>query len=130
MNDFQKLVVGLLCVVIVLCAFIVGFLMMNAGRSPVAPALPAVAEPGVVAPTPSPVKPAVASLGSWEPLLNGCVVELEGTKVHISGTNDQDGWTYNGVKGLAEYPVQDFEVSADFIVPVFRGTGYALALLQ
>jgi hypothetical protein len=151
----QTVLLGLTCVVILGVTFVVGYLVMRdnggsvtpppAGGVATAPAavIPnGASEPKVTPPTLNPVaatlgptKPAAAQaateLVDWTPSHNGCEVELTGTKIHISGTNDADGWGHeNCVTGNSEYPVQDFEISTDFMVPKFKGPGMATVILR
>jgi hypothetical protein len=155
----QTVLIGSACVATVLVTFVVGYWLMrddgsvaasSAGGGDVATA-PAVAgandiprggEPKVTAPVPAPAiaapapanptpVPAAVELVDWNPVRHGCDVELTGAKIHIVGTNDTDGWgKENGVTGSTDYPVQDFEVSTDFMVPKFKGPGAATVILQ
>jgi hypothetical protein len=154
----NSVLIGLACVVIVVVTFVVGFLLMRDDGGAVAPPTakggdaatatavaaandtPGRGGPRATAPTPMIAAPAsrnpapapvAVELTDWTPLKHGCDVEMTGTKIHVSGTNDVDGWgKENGVTGSAEYPVQDFEISTDFLVPKFKGPGAATVILQ
>jgi hypothetical protein len=130
MKDFQKLIVGLLGTLVLLGAFIVGYIVMHPDATPSAREEPPAVVPTTATPAPGAEILKTVSPGTWDPFLNGCRVELEGTRLHIWGTNTQDSWSNNGAKGTAEFPIQDFDVSADFIAPVFNGTGGALVVLR
>jgi hypothetical protein len=134
-RNFQITIAVLLGMAVVLLGFIAGHLLMS--HEVPAPA----AGPAVVTATPSanpdaakpaePLPPAPAMATRWTPQQNGCTIEQTGTKFHITGINDQDGWDHwNGTTTADEYPEGDFEVSADFMVPTFKGTGNALVYLR
>jgi hypothetical protein len=151
---------GLACVAIVLVTFIVGYVLMrdtggagappaaggaavttapvaavtNEARAPkVTVSVPAIAAPAPA--NPAAAKPASApaavELVEWNPSHHGCEVELTGAKIHISGTNDADGWGQeNCVTGSTDYAVQDFDISTDFMMPKFKGPGNATVILR
>lgn len=85
-----------------------------------------------VPPTANPTTmPAAVEITEWNPSHQGCDVEVTGTKIHIFGTNDADGLGHeNCVNGSTEYPVQDFEIATDFMVPKFNGSGTATVILR
>jgi len=136
----QKLLIGVL---VVLLALVAGFEIAGGNRGPVAAdserggeAPIAHASPGIE-PTHDTVSPQAprpanaAGSADWMTERSGCTVEQAGTNIHISGTNSQNGWRYaNGVAGNSDYPVQDFDVSVDFMMPQFEGPGDALVVLQ
>jgi hypothetical protein len=77
------------------------------------------------------LEPPDVDLGVWTPRQHGCNLVQTGTLLHIWGVNDEDGWAAeNGVAGVAEYPVEDFEVSADWKLPQFRGPGLPRVYLK
>jgi hypothetical protein len=146
----QTLLVGVICVLGALLAFVLGILAVSGDHHPAAPSVsegssePA---PGAVASVPpDPVTPPAAPEGpaaappqmspavalvDWTPLRNGCEVEVTGTRIHVFGVNSVDGWgNENGVTGRAEYPPQDFEVSTDFMLPRYEGPGTAEVILM
>jgi hypothetical protein len=151
----QRALMGLMGVLIIVLAYIVGALLMRDGRHPVAPPPPearaeSVAEPrvanatGPVTPEAMPAGEARAAsrrtaaivmsppveLTAWTVLQHGCDVEQTDRTVHIRGLNDADGWNReNGVEGT-EYPVQDFDASMDFMVPQAKGDGWASVILR
>ena len=143
----------------ILLAFAVGFwLMGNKGGSqaPLAAGGGEVASaPAEVVPNDGPVPPpavttppsnkaaqnlaaiasAMATLAEekleWTPAKSGCEVEQTGTKIHISGTNTADGWgRENVVTSSTDYPVQDFEISTDFMMPQFHGPSMGTVILR
>jgi hypothetical protein len=82
------------------------------------------AAPAPLTPAPDPAPTGKVDELVWTKLENGCVVNQNGTELHINGTTNQDGYNHwNGVQSVTEYPEGDFTVSADIKVPQFTGPG-------
>ena len=68
---------------------------------------------------------------TWHVLKNGCTTTEIGGQLRIQGTTVQSGWgNGNGIYTNYDFPGGDFDVSVDFSVPQFSGSGTRLIYLQ
>ena len=65
----------------------------------------------------------------WNLLQNGTSVTETGGELQIQGTTQASGWQGNGLKSDHDFHGGDFDVSVDFSVPEFSGTGHKLVYL-
>jgi hypothetical protein len=68
---------------------------------------------------------------TWHVQQNGCNITETGGQLRIQGTTVQSGWgNGNGIYTDNDFPGGDFDVSVDFSVPQFSGSGTRLIYLQ
>jgi beta-lactamase regulating signal transducer with metallopeptidase domain len=88
-----------------------------------APAIPEMAVRSSAAPEPAMVSPTarIEDPANWVPKVNGCLIEQTGSRIHIAGVNNIDGWGHgNGISYAKALPEGDFYACVDFMVPVFQ----------
>ena len=83
--------------------------------------------PAATAPAPAPAffeappAPGLDDPANWVPKVNGCFVRQTGSRIHIVGTNNADGWGHgNGISSTKVLPEGDFYACVDFMVPRFK----------
>jgi len=145
MEKNTRTVMILLGICVIMLAFILGFVMVRMSGSSKTPepiaqgatgadagAAPAIAPAAPDAPLAE--VPAGAKLqdpASWVPQISGCKIEQTGSKLHIFGETDADGWGHDN--GLASSKISlegSFVASVDFMVPQFSGPGNTLVYLR
>jgi hypothetical protein len=67
----------------------------------------------------------------WHVQQNGCTITETGGQLRIQGTTVKSGWgNINGIYTNYDFPEGNFDVSVDFSVPQFSGSGTRLIYLQ
>ena len=87
-------------------------------------------KPSLTIPDTSP-EPKLDNPEDWVPQIYGCLIEQTGSKIHIVGTTNMEGWGHNnGIATTKVLPEGDFYACVDFMVPRFSGPGNTLVYLR